>query len=189
MKNFTRKNIIIAFVLTAFAIIVRMVIHGYNVEPIMAVSILAGVLLGPELGFAVALFSVIGTDVLIGNTPILLYTWSAWAMIGVASAVIKRYNFKKIQVWQDALKLTGMGVVGTVFFYLWTNFGVWHIGGLYPHTWLGLVDSYVNALPFLRNQLLGNLVIVPGLSVAVLSALKYAPEFHRSAVLKKIALQ
>lgn len=186
MKNFTKKNIIIAFILIAFAVSVRMLIHGYNVEPIMAVSILAGVLLGPELGFTVALFSVIGTDVLIGNTTILFYTWSAWAIIGAASAVLKHNNNRTIQVWSETLKLTGMGLVGTLFFYLWTNFGVWHIGGLYPHTWVGLMDSYINALPFLRNQVLGNLVIVPGLSVIVLSVLKYFPAFSTQPALKKV---
>jgi hypothetical protein len=37
-----------------------------------------------------------------------------------------------------------------------SDFGVW-LGSLYPHTWQGLTTCYVAALPFLRNELMGDL--------------------------------
>jgi len=172
----TKKNIILAAALIALGILGRIVLQAYpNIETLMVVSILAGTLLGWRWGAVVSLFSVIGSDMMIGNTAILLYTWSAWLMIGAASAVAKRRS-GKTAVWAEALRNTGFGVVGTLLFYAWTNFGVWHIGGLYPHTLAGLELSYINALPFLRNQLLGNLFIVPSLSVVVLATWKYLPQ-------------
>lgn len=175
MKYITRQNVIVAVVLIAFGTAGRMALLAYpNIETLTAASILAGALLGPQLGLAVALFSVIGSDMMIGNTSILLYTWSAWAIIGASSTIFKRKK-KTIAVWSETFRYTIGGAAATLFFYLWTNFGVWHIGGLYPPTLDGLLLSYINALPFLRNQLLGNLLIVPATSLIVLMAWKYLP--------------
>lgn len=176
MNYLNKKNIILAIGLIVLGITGRMVLLAYpNVETLTAVSIIAGALLGPYLGLAVSLFSVVGSDMLIGNTNILLYTWTAWAVIGVSSAVLKRTQRGKLMVWLDSLKFTGFGVLTTLFFFAWTNFGVWHLSGMYLHTWDGLMLSYYNGLPFLRNQLLGNLLIVPVLSVVMLTVLKYLP--------------
>lgn len=181
MKFLTKKNLILAVLLIVLGIAGRMALLAYpNVETLTVVSILAGALLGPYLGLAVGLVSVIGSDMMIGNTVILFYTWSAWAIIGAGSTFLKRRNKSAIAVWMETVKYTAGGVVTTLFFYVWTNFGVWHIGGLYPHTWAGLVQSYINGLPFLRMQLLGNLLIVPALSLIVLTAWKYAPAMAKS---------
>lgn len=176
MNHLNKKNIILSIGLITLGIAGRMLLLAYpNVETLTAVSIIAGALLGPYLGLAVSLFSVVGSDMMIGNTNILLYTWSAWAVIGVTSSILKRRQSGRLAIWMNTLKFTGFGVLTTLFFYAWTNFGVWHLSGMYPHTLAGLELSYINALPFLRNQLLGNLVIVPVVSVVVLSVLKYLP--------------
>lgn len=173
MNYFNKRNIITAGLLIALGIVGRLALEAYpNIETLTAVSIIAGALLGPYLGFAVALFSVVGSDMVIGNTNILLYTWSAWAVIGISSALLKRHSRSRVMVWLDSLKFTGFGVVTTLFFFLWTNFGVWQLSGMYPHTLDGLMLSYFNGLPFLRNQLLGNLLIVPVVSVVSLTLYK-----------------
>lgn len=41
-------------------------------------------------------------------------------------------------------------------YWTWTNFGVFLISGLYPHTSLGLSACYLSALPFLRDSFLAN---------------------------------
>lgn len=45
----------------------------------------------------------------------------------------------------------------SMLFFLITNFGVWLNSSLYPHTSSGLALCYISALPFLANQLLGDL--------------------------------
>ncbi|WP_445082246.1 DUF6580 family putative transport protein [Candidatus Protochlamydia sp. R18] len=42
-------------------------------------------------------------------------------------------------------------------FFLITNFGVWTMGSLYPKTLAGLSTCYLAGIPFLRNQILGDL--------------------------------
>ena len=59
-------------------------------------------------------------------------------------------------------------MASSVFFFAYTNFGVWLIGGLYPHTLTGLVSSYAMGLPFYRTMIIGNAFIVPLAIVSVL---------------------
>jgi len=54
----------------------------------------------------------------------------------------------------------GYGLVGALFFYFYTNFGVWLIGNLYPHTFSGLINCYMMGLPFLRLQAVGSMVFL-----------------------------
>jgi hypothetical protein len=48
----------------------------------------------------------------------------------------------------------------SMLFYLITNFGVWLVSGMYPHTIAGLINCFVLALPFYRNTILGDLIYV-----------------------------
>lgn len=179
MNTFTKKNIITTFCLVAFAIISRLFIHGQNWETLTAVTVVAGALLGPYLALTVGLLAVIGSDIFIGNSIIFVYTWSAWAIIGLANALWQK-RFAKLSIWQGSAALTGSGLVSTLFFYLWTNFGMWSIGPaykvlIYPLTWDGLIQCYIAALPFLRNQLVGNALIVPVVATIAISAYRYLP--------------
>ena len=195
------QHALMALALIGFGITGRLLLLEFpNIETIMAVSVIAGALLGPRYGIVVALASVIGSDIAIGNTNIFWYTWSAWALIGAASYIIKRNSKGEASVWADTLKFTGFGLLGTGFFFVVTNFGVWHLSGLYSPTAAGLVQSYVMAIPFLRNHLIGNLLIVPATSLVALTAWKYLPalslavrrKLHRSnsfTVLARLTFQ
>jgi len=49
-------------------------------------------------------------------------------------------------------------LAGTVFFWVWTNFGVWLTTALYAKTSHGFMLCYFVALPFLRNALIGSMI-------------------------------
>lgn len=140
-----------------------------NIETITAVTVIAAALLGGPWGAVVGLISVAISDILIGNTSILLYTWSGWVLVGGA-ALLARYRGQKTS--RAVLAITGTGLLGNMIFFVWTNFGVWHIGDLYQHTWSGLVECYIAAIPFLRNQLISTLIFVPAGSVAAIALWK-----------------
>lgn len=113
---------------------------GPNVELVMTVSVLAGMYLGRKWGIGVALISLAVSDLVLGNTLIMIFTWSAFAVIASGGGLIKR----------QPIRAGIYGLASALFFYFYTNFGVWLIGGLYPHTLAGLLRSYVMGLPFLR---------------------------------------
>lgn len=162
-------RLIFSLLLIAIGIAGRLFIHTPNVETVTTVTLLAGLLLGGTYAWVIPLLVVGLSDMVLGNDLILLYTWSAWVGIGLLSKVL-RGRFKSI--FTQTFMLTGAGVASTVIFYLWTNFGVWQLSGMYPHTGMGLLASYAMGLPFLKFQLLGNLMLVPAISLVVLSAWK-----------------
>ena len=63
-----------------------------------------------------------------------------------------------------------MSGIGTLLFFLVTNFGVWALGTMYPNTFAGLLACYVAAVPFFGNTLLGDaaytVVLFGGLALA-----------------------
>jgi len=134
-----------------------------NVEFVTVATLLAAYYFGRRLGFIVPLTIMFLSDLLIGNTMIFLFTWSAFLLAGLAGVVLRRQaNGKNIV---GGATLTGLGFA--LFFFLWTNFGVWVLGDLYPQTWAGLMQSYVMAIPFLKLHLVSTLVFVPvGFTIA-----------------------
>ncbi len=146
------KNLFISLALIAAVVSERLWFDlGPNIELIMTASVLASIYLGRKWGMAVALISLAVSDFFLGNTLIMIFTWSGFAMIAWGGRWLKGKN---------GLFGAGYGLAGALFFYFYTNFGVWLIGNLYPHTFSGLIQSYVMGLPFLRLQAVGSMVFL-----------------------------
>jgi hypothetical protein len=139
-----------------------------NLEIVTAAALVAAAFLGKRWAIAVPLVAMAISDMLIGNSMILLFTWSAFALIGLSGLLLRKLKNSPLKL---ILASTGTALAGSVFFYVVTNFGVWLLGdgAMYPHTWAGLMECYVMGIPFFRTMLLGNLILVPAfMSVAIL---------------------
>lgn len=171
-----------AIVLTSLGVLSRTSFHlGQNIEFITAIGLVSGFLFTkPWLKFSTALVAVVVSDLIIGNTNIIWFTWSAYLVAPLFGILLRRIGLQEF-----ASNLTGMqlaGVCFTLLFFLWTNLGVVLTTNMYSKDLTGLVQSYINALPFLQNQLLGNLIVVPLLFAAV-SLAKYLRSLHLSSQL------
>lgn len=154
-----KHQLVAALALLAFAVLGRLLLLNLpNVETLTAASLIGAAYLGKRYAVALPLLAVAISDAIIGNTPIFLFTWSAWAAIGVMGFALRKSTGT---VGKFTAAATGMGMVSTLFFFVWTNFGVWAMDGMYPMTAAGLVQSYVMGLPFLKFHILGNLMVVP----------------------------
>jgi len=158
MQNEKRK--IILFVCLVIAAVSERLWFdlGPNIELVMTSSVLASMYLGRRLGVGVALVSLMISDFFLGNTLIMIFTWSGFALIAWGGRWLKGKN---------GLFGAGYGLVGALFFYFYTNFGVWLIGNLYPHTFSGLIQSYVMGLPFLRLHAVGSVLLLSGSMVLI----------------------
>lgn len=165
MKNSKIKTFIIASVLILLAILFRTHWHvGPNIEFVTTASFLAATYLGGAWAIIVPFSSMVISDKIIGNTNIYLFTWSAFIFIGLSDYLfIKKFGRRKL-----ILKQTGMGVMASLFFYLYTNFGVWFLDsfGMYTHDLNGLIKCYFMGLPFFKFNLIGNLALIPFAFVA-----------------------
>lgn len=145
-----------------------------NVETLTAVSLLAGILLGGVYAVVVPLAVVALTDSLIGNDIILVYTWSAWLLIGLFGLAARRFGkLHQARFARFIFGTTGLGVASSLFFFLWTNFGVWQLFDYYPSGLNGLLASYLAGLSFLRLSLVGNLFLVPLISGSFVFAWRF----------------
>lgn len=134
---------------------------GPNVEFITASMLLAAFYLGKSWSVWTIILTMFLSDAVLGNTNIFLFTWSGFLI--PASVVGWFIREKKLSSGRKVLwgSLSGLGT--TLFFYGWTNFGVWLLDawGMYSRDLTGLVKCYVNGLPFLRVQLVSTLMFVP----------------------------
>ncbi len=160
VQRWWRPALVVAF--AALAVVWRLVRADLgapaNLELVTAATFAATVLLRSRWAFVVPLAVTVVSDVVLGNTAIALFTWSAWLVVGLGSLLARRTSG-----WQRVGAGAVFGVAGSLWFFAWTNLGVWLQGrGVwYPAGVDGLVASYVAGLPFLRTMLLGNLVLVP----------------------------
>jgi hypothetical protein len=135
------------------SVILRLIPHPVNVSPIGSLALINSKKYGMIQGILVALLAMLISDIFLGfsfASPFVYLGFMSYAFFGY---------FKK-------LNPVAAVTLGSSAFFLISNFGVW-IGPWYPHTLAGLVSCYVNALPFFRNTLVGDLVIVTALSVAL----------------------
>lgn len=130
---------------------------GPNIELITLATILTTFYLNKKTAFILTFSIVVLSDLLIGNSNIFLFTWSGFILPIFLIAVISKLKQNKI------LLATIAGISSNLFFYIWTNFGVWALDswGMYPKTALGLTMSFINGLPFLKYQLTSTLFFVP----------------------------
>lgn len=148
----------------------------WNLELLTSSAFLASALLPRFVAPLAPLVGAVVSDLFLGNDASAWFTWSAWALIGVASLTAGRRR-GRARWWAAG----AFGLGGTLFFYLFTNLGFWL---LYPTYYApgpaGLAASYVAGLPFLWPQLIGNLILVP-LVGAGLAALVERAERGRAA--------
>jgi len=134
---------------------------GPNVEFVTIASLGAGYFMNnKKLAMIVPLVIMALSDAVIGNTSIFLFTWSAFLLTPLIGVALSRINKEKGNAY-PALAGLGGSLLSVLIFYLWTNFGVVITTAMYPDTISGLMNSYINALPFLKNQLYGNMVFAP----------------------------
>jgi hypothetical protein len=185
----TKREIILIIALIAIGALTRTVVHVVpNLEFVTAISIVAGFNFHSSskrlLALIVPLATMVITDAVIGNTSILLFTWSAYLIAPLFGIVLNKFNNKHRQY--KIMASIGSAIVFTIIFYLWTNFGVVATTNMYPHNLAGLMESYLMALPFLWNQLVGNIIFTPIL--LLLSKWLMATELHDGSIEQKLLI-
>lgn len=155
------REVALVLVLGLFVIATRTIWQlGPNIELISSLVVFSAAfykqkwlrLLGP-------ISVIVISDLVLGNSAIFLFTWSGF-MAGLLMSLqlrsIKQKDTKDAIL--SPIEFIGSGIANVLFFYLWTNLGVVLVSGMYPLSIFGLSQSYINALPFLGNQLLSAVV-------------------------------
>jgi hypothetical protein len=138
----------IALSLIAVGIALRIVPHPANFAPIAAIAIFGGSILPRRVAIWVPVGAMIVSDMIIGFYNIMPVIWACYFLIALASSTWLR----PARFVRTAL----LTISSSLFFFIVTNFAVWLWGGMYVHSWSGLVNCYTLALPFFRNTALSD---------------------------------
>jgi len=153
IPNKTGKTLelLVAITLILVGVGLRLLPHAPNFAPIAALALFSGVYLSKRLAFVLPLAAMLISDIFLGfyDLKLMAAVYGSFALVAVLGFWLK--NHKK---WQTIL---GSSALGGILFFLITNFAVWAFSPWYSKTFLGIVQCYTAALPFLRNTLLGDL--------------------------------
>ena len=140
-SNFTKKQLVLT-IFMLIAILFRLFPHLPNFTPVTAIALFGGLYFSNQkMAYLVPLFIMALSDVFLGFHAISLFVYAAFLLISFIGTQTKKPSVHTI-------------LLGSLSFFIVTNFGVWLIG--YPKTWTGLIECYTLALPFFRNSLLGD---------------------------------
>lgn len=138
-------------VLTLFAvgtIALRLLPHAPNVAPIGALALLLGSFTTKRKAIGGIIVVMLISDAVIGFHPLMSWVYGSFALMAFIPD-----GMKKLQIHNKLL----YAISASLLFFLLTNFAVWLQGNGYPQTIQGLMQCYLNAIPFLRNTLIGDI--------------------------------
>lgn len=128
----------------------RLVPHPANFAPIAALALFGGANLRRRDAILVPMAALLISDYFISGFygPTMFYVYGSFVLIGLIGVWVRSHK--------NLGTIVSSSLVSSLLFFLITNFGVW-TGNWYPHTLAGLTETYVAAIPFFRNTILGDL--------------------------------
>jgi hypothetical protein len=146
MKYIKYIPVVALMIIAAFT---RLIPHPFNFTAIGAIALFGGAnIQDKRLAFLLPLLVMFGTDLFIGFHRVMIPVYSCFALTVLLGIFIQqRQNVKTIGT---------ASILSSVVFFLVTNLSFWY-GIRYPHTFAGAMESYTLSLPFLANQVAGDL--------------------------------
>ena len=137
----------------------RIVLHDYqNFETIMVASFLSALVLPRNWTFIVTISMIVASDIYLGyfgGSKIILFTYSGFLLVSLLTSKYKDKISGEIKPG-TVYKFGGAGILATLMYDVWTNFGVFLL--TFNHTLDNLVLVYILGLPFMLYHLISSLV-------------------------------
>ncbi len=151
------KEIVFVLFLIGLGIASRLIPHPWNFTAIGSMALFSGFSFknNKRLIF-LPLISLFISDYILGFYDGMIYVYAGFA-IGIALSMVYFYKASALSFVNRVLTLGGLSVVSSFLFFMLTNFGVWYGSTFYVQSLNGLLMAYVAGLPFLFNQIAGDL--------------------------------
>ena len=135
----------------------RLIPHPWNFTPIIAVAIMSGYFFkNIYFSLSILLIAMLIADIFIGFYENMIFVYASLMLITfVFFKISKKINFRNLFIYS---------FIGSLIFFIISNFGVWASGspGLanipYERNLSGLIECYILAIPFFGNTFLSTLV-------------------------------
>ncbi|NEU07094.1 hypothetical protein GZH53_02105 [Flavihumibacter sp. R14] len=124
--------------------------HIWNFTAVGALAIFSGAQFSDKrLAFIMPLAAMALSDLFIGNGFSMVVYLAFTAMVLCGFLIRSKVNVANVAL---------SSIAGALVFYLITNFALLYPVTQYPHNMQGVIASYIAALPFLNNMVVGNLI-------------------------------
>ncbi len=156
MKSMVKEIVFVLF-LIGLGIASRLVPHPWNFTAIGSMALFSGFSFKTNKSLMLLPFiSLFLSDYILGFYDGMIYVYAGFA-IGIGLSLVYFYKASALSFANRALTVGGLSVVSSFLFFMLTNFGVWHGSTFYVQSLNGLLTAYVAGLPFLFNQIAGDL--------------------------------
>jgi len=129
-----------------------------NFTPVGAIALFAGTYFRNRwAAYATPLLTLFVSDIIVnygyyGKITFfydgIAYVYAAFALMVFAGSLMKRVSIPNVFL---------AAITSVLIHWIVTNFGVWIGGQIYPTNLRGFINCYIQAIPFEKNLLLGNL--------------------------------
>ena len=156
LLNILKKEIFPISLIVILAL-ARLIPHPPNFTPIIAVAIISGYFFKNfNLSLLILLAAMLISDLFIGFYENIIFVYASLILVTfIFHKISNKINFKNLFIY---------GFVGSVIFFVVSNFGVWALGSpgvydiAYDKSLSGLIQCYILAIPFFGNTFLSTLI-------------------------------
>lgn len=147
-----RQIFLIIAGLIAIGIISRFVPHPWNATPLTAIMLVSSAYLGIRYSGIVLIAIMLASDFILGfyQWQMMFAVYASFALAGLIGLCMRKS--KRV----DFVLASAVG--SSLIFFLVTNWAVWQFGTMYSPSLAGLMQSYIMALPFFKNALVGDII-------------------------------
>ena len=144
------KPINIFFILAI--LVSRFLPHPPNFTPILALAVFGGAFLtNKRAALCIPIIAMFLSDLIIGIHYQIYAVYLSIIPLSLLGNMIEKKNIINLGI---------VGVSGSLFFFIVTNFSVWLTDGLYPLNVTGLMQCYIMAIPFFHNTLISTVIFL-----------------------------
>ncbi|MBA3986125.1 MAG: hypothetical protein H0X63_06040 [Flavobacteriales bacterium] len=149
IKTITSPRFLFVGTLILMAAVSRLLPHPDNFTPIAAMALFGGAHLSRRYAMLLPILALLISDIFLGFHSSIWAVYLSMAIIaGIGMLIAKNQNIATV---------FGATLIGSILFFLITNFAVWFGTPYYPQNAAGLIACYEAGIPFFRNTMLGDL--------------------------------
>lgn len=143
------KNNLIITGFIILGVLTRVIPHPPNFTAVGAVALFGGAFfIDKKLSFLIPISIMIISDLLLGYS-IILSVYISFVIMVCCGFLLKKN--------QNGLRIINITLLGSLIFFIVTNFSVFLTSSLYPKSIIGLIECYALAIPFFLNTIMGNI--------------------------------
>ncbi len=149
------KKIFLSLIFLLVAFLTRVFPHPWNWTAVGGCAIWLGFQKQSQWVNHLMIWAVILlTDLVLGSHGTQFFVLTGFSAMLVTTFLVSKTAWSEKYQWTARITASFLASLG---FFLWSNFGVWFQGHLYPQTIEGLIQCYLLGLPFWKAQVLADL--------------------------------